>query len=223
MKQINSIKTYLDIWSFSVHQFRNDFAQFFCIGELSGWREHHIRDWRCDWTGWTRFSCFLWRATETGNLFPKENKNGLSFNWIVPVDVCSDLLAPSTCDGKMHNRKSSIRRFTCSAVFSKFSISKLLVRLVCFPGWITFCGSADEGAGELSTSGENISLPAQILCGINTKCWFCSHNVRRILTPTRRWHNQPGYHFLAHNWRIRRRWWTDQWINHIISYTHDAS
>lgn len=50
-----------------------------------------------------------------------------------------------------------------------------------------------------------------------------SHIVRRILTPTRRWHNQTGYHFLAHNRRIWRWWWTDQWINHIISYTHDAN
>lgn len=49
--------------------------------------------------------------------------------------------------------------FTCSAVFSKFSISKLLVRLVCLTPVGMFCGSVDDGAGELSTSGENTSLP----------------------------------------------------------------
>lgn len=57
---------------------------------------------------------------------------------------------------------------TCSAVFNKFSISKLLVRDVClFPNDI-MCGSADEdGAGELSTSGEYImSLAEVILCKI---------------------------------------------------------
>lgn len=54
---------------------------------------------------------------------------------------------------------------TCSAVFNRFSISKLLVRLVCLtppPDCALFCGSVDEGAGELSTSGENISLPIQL-------------------------------------------------------------
>lgn len=48
---------------------------------------------------------------------------------------------------------------TCSAVFSKFSISKLLVRLVCLTPVGIFCGSFDDGAGELSTSGEKTSLP----------------------------------------------------------------
>lgn len=46
---------------------------------------------------------------------------------------------------------------TCSAVFNKFSISKLLVLDVCFVPWDDICGSADDdGAGELSTSGEYI-------------------------------------------------------------------
>lgn len=47
---------------------------------------------------------------------------------------------------------------TCSAVFNRFSISKLLVRLVCLTADGMFCGSVDDGAGELSTSGENVSL-----------------------------------------------------------------
>lgn len=51
--------------------------------------------------------------------------------------------------------------FTCSAVFNRFSISKLLVRLVCFTADGMFCGSADDGAGELSISGENVSLPIE--------------------------------------------------------------
>lgn len=43
-----------------------------------------------------------------------------------------------------------------------------------------------------------------------------------ILTPTRRWHNQFIYHFLAHSRRFTWRRWTYQWINHIISHTHYA-
>lgn len=63
---------------------------------------------------------------------------------------------------------------TCSAVFNKFSISKLLVRDVClFPNDI-ICGSADEdGAGELSTSGEYIMSLAEVnLCKIQKTDWF---------------------------------------------------
>ena len=53
---------------------------------------------------------------------------------------------------------------TCSAVFSRFSISKLLVRDVALvPAAINCCaasvGSTNEGAGELSASGEYKSLP----------------------------------------------------------------
>lgn len=61
---------------------------------------------------------------------------------------------------------------TCSAVFSRFSISKLLVRDVGLatpspdmpppPATTVSCdmpGSTNEGAGELSASGEYRSLP----------------------------------------------------------------
>lgn len=47
-----------------------------------------------------------------------------------------------------------VLKCTCSAVLSKFSISKLLVRDVCLAPWGIICGSVDDGAGELSTSGE---------------------------------------------------------------------
>lgn len=43
---------------------------------------------------------------------------------------------------------------TCSAVFKRFSISKLLVREVCLTPCSIACGSFDDGAGELSASGE---------------------------------------------------------------------
>lgn len=69
---------------------------------------------------------------------------------------------------------------TCSAVFKRFSISKLLVRLVCLTPTGRFCGSIDDGAGELSTSGENTSLPIG-----NT-----INNVERTIL---------GYFFSPHN------------------------
>lgn len=69
-------------------------------------------------------------------------------------------------------KNKSKHLITCSAVFNKFSISKLLVRLVgLVPVWI-FCGSADDGAGELSTSGENTSLP----------CFLHAHKKRTTNT-----------------------------------------
>lgn len=157
-------RTHLDICSFGVHQFRDDFAQFFCIGKLSGWCEHHIRNRRRDWTSWTGFSCFLWRTTESGNLFFHSLKEKNIYIIGMGFDKINSVCDKSWCRvvSRRVNQSNILAKFTCSAVFSKFSISKLLVRLVCFPLWMTFCGSADEGAGELSTSGENMSLPTRI-------------------------------------------------------------
>lgn len=59
---------------------------------------------------------------------------------------------------------------TCSAVLSRFSISKLLVREVGLVATATICagvGSTDDGAGELSASGEYKSLPVP---SVKEKC-----------------------------------------------------
>lgn len=59
---------------------------------------------------------------------------------------------------------------TCSAVLRRFSISKLLVREVGLVAAATICagvGSTDDGAGELSASGEYKSLPVP---SVKEKC-----------------------------------------------------
>lgn len=43
-----------------------------------------------------------------------------------------------------------------------------------------------------------------------------------VLTPTRRRHNQSGYHLLAHHGGICGWWRAHERVNHVVCNTHNA-
>lgn len=132
-------------------------------------------------------------------------------------------------------------QFTCSAVLSRFSISKLLVLedglifavapeavVVVATGTVnTEFVSVNDGTGEVSTSGEYKSLPEPpvfyfffLFLWKSRRYNFQYIKVYVIHTPAGCGYNKSRNHFLTHYWGIRWWWWTHQRINHIIRNTH---